>query len=93
MLQYDNILSVLSREPVWSADHEQVRRIFLVLENPFYEGTSKAILEPFQFITSNPGKEIRGKLIEAFNVWLDVPPSKLKVIGKVVNMLHAASLM
>ena len=53
----------------------------------------KAILEPFQFITSNPGKEIRGKLIEAFNLWLDVPASKFKVISKIVNMLHAASLM
>jgi len=75
MSRYDNILNVLSREPVWSTDHEQ------------------AILEPFQFITSNPGKEIRGKLIEAFNIWLDVPADKLKVIAKVVNMLHAASLM
>ncbi|KIK02501.1 hypothetical protein K443DRAFT_677580 [Laccaria amethystina LaAM-08-1] len=52
-----------------------------------------AILEPFTFITSNPGKEIRGKLIEAFNTWLNVPMDKLLVITKVVNMLHAASLM
>ncbi|KAJ3505259.1 hypothetical protein NLJ89_g7512 [Agrocybe chaxingu] len=49
--------------------------------------------QPFTYITSNPGKEIRGKLIEAFNLWLNVPPDKLKVISKVVNMLHAASLM
>jgi geranylgeranyl diphosphate synthase type 3 len=53
----------------------------------------QAILEPFTFITSNPGKEIRGKLIEAFNTWLNVPTDKLLVITKVVNMLHAASLM
>ena len=68
-------------------------RHFALSEKPFYERRSKAILEPFQFITSNPGKEIRGKLIEAFNIWLDVPAGKLKVIAKVVNMLHAASLM
>jgi hypothetical protein len=53
----------------------------------------KAILEPFTFLTSNPGKEIRGKLIEAFNIWLQVPEEKLSVIAKIVNMLHAASLM
>ncbi|RXW23685.1 hypothetical protein EST38_g2152 [Candolleomyces aberdarensis] len=52
-----------------------------------------AILEPFTFITANPGKEIRGKLIEAFNDWLHVPEDKLQVIAKIVNMLHAASLM
>jgi geranylgeranyl diphosphate synthase type 3 len=50
-------------------------------------------LEPFTFITSNPGKEIRGALIEAFNRWLNVPEDKLKVIARVVNMLHSASLM
>jgi geranylgeranyl diphosphate synthase type 3 len=66
----------------------------ITLRKPFYKlEIPKAILEPFQFITSNPGKEIRGKLIEAFNFWLDVPASKLKVIAKIVNMLHAASLM
>lgn len=54
---------------------------------------SKALLEPFKYITSNPGKEIRGKLIEAFNIWLNVPPERLQVIAKIVNMLHAASLM
>jgi len=75
MSRYDNLLEVLSKEPVWSSDHEQ------------------AILEPFKYITANPGKEIRGKLIEAFNIWLDVPSDKLQVIAKVVNMLHAASLM
>ena len=95
MSQYDNLLNVLLREPVWSADHEQVRQFNdHTLRKPFYEREiPKAILEPFQFITSNPGKEIRGKLIEAFNLWLDVPAHKLKVIAKIVNMLHSASLM
>ncbi|KAF8809407.1 terpenoid synthase [Phlegmacium glaucopus] len=53
----------------------------------------EALLEPFKYITSNPGKEIRGKLIEAFNIWLNVPLERLQVIAKLVNMLHAASLM
>ncbi|KAF9559765.1 terpenoid synthase [Agrocybe pediades] len=75
MSTYDNILQVLSDEPAWTQENEEV------------------LLEPFRYITSNPGKEIRGKLIEAFNLWLNVPSEKLQVIAKIVNMLHAASLM
>ncbi|TFK45124.1 isoprenoid synthase domain-containing protein [Crucibulum laeve] len=60
---------------------------------PWSEENEAAILEPFTFITSNPGKDIRTKLIEAFNLWLHVPPEQLQVIARVVNMLHAASLM
>ncbi|KAG6844947.1 hypothetical protein H0H87_002280 [Tephrocybe sp. NHM501043] len=52
-----------------------------------------ALLEPFSYITSNPGKEIRGQLIDAFNVWLEVPTPKLAVISRLVNMLHSASLL
>ncbi|KAJ8074420.1 hypothetical protein PM082_015321 [Marasmius tenuissimus] len=51
------------------------------------------LLEPYTFVTSNPGKDMRGRLIEAFNIWLNVPPEKLAVIARIVNMLHAASLM
>ena len=32
-------------------------------------------------------------MIEAFNMWLNVPEDKLKVISKVVSMLHTASLL
>ncbi|KAJ3731569.1 isoprenoid synthase domain-containing protein [Lentinula guzmanii] len=52
-----------------------------------------AVLEPFTFITSNPGKDMRGRLIEAFNVWLNVPQDRITIIAHIVNMLHAASLM
>jgi geranylgeranyl diphosphate synthase type 3 len=61
--------------------------------NFFIDTKFQALLEPFKYITSNPGKEIRGKLIEAFNLWLNVPSERLQVIAKIVNMLHAASLM
>ncbi|KAF9260428.1 terpenoid synthase [Marasmius fiardii PR-910] len=53
----------------------------------------RTLLEPFTFVTSNPGKDMRGRLIEAFNLWLKVSPEKLAVIARIVNMLHAASLM
>ncbi|KAK7030945.1 hypothetical protein VNI00_013892 [Paramarasmius palmivorus] len=62
-------------------------------EIPWSSRNETAILEPFTFITSNPGKDMRGRLIEAFNRWLNVPEDKLAVIARIVNMLHASSLM
>ncbi|KDR70517.1 hypothetical protein GALMADRAFT_1350432 [Galerina marginata CBS 339.88] len=53
----------------------------------------QAILEPFKYSSASPGKDIRRKLVEAFNDWLEVPRDKLEVIANAVNMFHAASLM
>ncbi|KAJ3481648.1 hypothetical protein NLI96_g7519 [Meripilus lineatus] len=53
----------------------------------------QALLEPFTHISSIKGKEIRPQMIEAFNLWLKVPDAKLRVIAKVVSMLHTASLL
>ncbi|KAF9222343.1 terpenoid synthase [Gyrodon lividus] len=55
--------------------------------------SESVILEPFKYIASKPGKEVRTLLIEAFNVWLDVPRAQLDVVSRVVRMLHSASLM
>jgi geranylgeranyl diphosphate synthase, type III len=76
-MDYDNFLETLSTPSVLS----------------WSERDESAVMEPFTYITSAPGKDIRGKMIEAFNVWLNVPPEKLKTISRVVNMLHSASLM
>ncbi|KAI9495705.1 geranylgeranyl pyrophosphate synthase [Zychaea mexicana] len=51
------------------------------------------LLEPYQYLCDHPGKDIRAKLIAAFDAWLQVPSDKLKVITNVVQMLHTASLM
>ncbi|KIJ41377.1 hypothetical protein M422DRAFT_60437 [Sphaerobolus stellatus SS14] len=56
---------------------------------PEYEA---AVLEPYAYLTQTTGKEIRRKLIEAFNVWLKIPEEE-EVINSVVSMLHSASLM
>lgn len=53
----------------------------------------QTLLEPYTYISANPGKEIRSQLIEAFNLWLKVPDEDLEVIRKVVRMLHNASLL
>lgn len=41
----------------------------------------------------NSGKNVRSQLIEAFNFWLSVDPAELRIINKVVGMLHTSSLL
>ncbi|KAF9560927.1 geranylgeranyl pyrophosphate synthetase [Mortierella alpina] len=53
----------------------------------------QALLEPYTYISSNPGKEMRTELIEAFNIWIKVPAQELAIITKVVKMLHTSSLL
>ena len=48
---------------------------------------------PFDYLESHPGKDIRSALIAAFNQWLQVPSSSLRIITGVVTMLHSASLL
>lgn len=51
------------------------------------------MLEPYTYLSSSPGKEIRSLLVDAFNLWLQVPPEELDVVKRVVRMLHNASLL
>ena len=51
------------------------------------------LIEPYLYITQVPGKDIRSKLIQAFNVWLKVPEDKLAIINEITKMLHNASLL
>jgi geranylgeranyl diphosphate synthase type 3 len=74
-MDYDNIRSVLSQDPLWTKSNET------------------ALLEPFKYTNSHPGKDIRRKLIDGFNIWLNVPAEKLRLITNIVNILHTASLM
>lgn len=55
--------------------------------------SQQVLLEPYRYLCDHPGKDVRAKLIEAFDAWLQVPPDTLKVITNVVQMLHTASLM
>lgn len=36
---------------------------------------------------------MRAQLIDAFNVWLQVPAESIEVVKQVVGMLHTASLL
>ena len=53
----------------------------------------ESLLEPWRYIMEVPGKNVRGLLIKAFNVWLNIPQDKAKEIGEVVRNLHTASLL
>lgn len=55
--------------------------------------SERSLLEPYAYLASRPGKEIRSKLIDAFNFWLQVPERRLRRVRKVVDMLHTASLL
>ncbi|KAI9331158.1 geranylgeranyl pyrophosphate synthase-like protein [Obelidium mucronatum] len=53
----------------------------------------RILLEPFVYLTQARGKEIRSKLVHAFDLWLKVPQDKLNVISEIIEMLHTASLL
>ncbi|KAH7883379.1 terpenoid synthase [Phlebopus sp. FC_14] len=74
---------------------QNIQALLAPLRNPssWTDTSERIILEPFAYIASKPGKEIRTLLIEAFNIWLAVPRPQLDVISRVVRMLHSASLM
>ncbi|XP_069123282.1 geranylgeranyl pyrophosphate synthase-like [Argopecten irradians] len=59
----------------------------------FEQTTEQVLLEPYKYICQIPGKKVRGKLAEAFNHWLNIPPEKLAIIGEATQMLHNASLL
>ncbi|RAL12474.1 geranylgeranyl pyrophosphate synthase spyE [Aspergillus homomorphus CBS 101889] len=51
------------------------------------------IAAPIDYLLSLPGKDLRGRLIAAFDEWLHVPPDKLDLIRRVIELLHTASLL
>ncbi|KAB8227330.1 FPP/GGPP synthase family protein [Aspergillus alliaceus] len=53
----------------------------------------KIIRGPVNYLVSIPGKNIRGKLISAFNEWFHLPEDKLDIIKEIIDGLHTASLL
>lgn len=64
---------------------------------PYSKSNSKEqdeiLLRPFTYLTKNSGKNIRQKLLMAFNVWMKAPTEKVSEVGNIVQMLHNASLL
>eukprot|EP00096_Caligus_rogercresseyi_P009356 TRINITY_DN3162_c0_g1_i1.p1 TRINITY_DN3162_c0_g1~~TRINITY_DN3162_c0_g1_i1.p1 ORF type:complete len:304 (+),score=69.41 TRINITY_DN3162_c0_g1_i1:1057-1968(+) len=53
----------------------------------------KLLLEPFTYLLQAKGKNIRKKLLTAFNSWLKIPSDTLNKISDIIQMLHNASLL
>ena len=54
----------------------------------------KLLLEPYEYLEANPGKDFRSKMILAFDLWIKVPSSEdREMIKRIVSMLHTASLL
>eukprot|EP01064_Diplonema_japonicum_P009352 TRINITY_DN16819_c0_g1_i1.p1 TRINITY_DN16819_c0_g1~~TRINITY_DN16819_c0_g1_i1.p1 ORF type:complete len:312 (+),score=36.78 TRINITY_DN16819_c0_g1_i1:46-981(+) len=51
------------------------------------------LMAPFNHIANVPGKGFRSKMIEAFNVWLQVEEEKIKGVKSIVDKLHTSSLV
>lgn len=57
--------------------------------------TDQALLESYRYISSVPGKDVRGKLIDCFQLWFQVDESTsvLAEIKEIIALLHNASLL
>lgn len=59
----------------------------------FEHEIDKDCIECFYYILNNPGKNIRSRLIDAFQLWLKIEPEQVDAIKEVVTKLHTASLL
>ncbi|CAH8869279.1 unnamed protein product [Trichobilharzia szidati] len=62
-------------------------------ETKFCELAEKVVMEPYYYTCNTNGKGLRSALMSAFNYWLNVNESTLKLISDVIQMLHNASLI
>jgi len=54
---------------------------------------ARECLEPFEYICTLPGKNVRSQLIDGFQSWLQIPLEKVEQIKEIVGYLHNASLL
>ena len=73
--------------------NEEVLDIKVPYSNSNKTAQDEILLEPFTYLLRKKGKDIRPKLLKAFNVWLKVPDEKVKLIGDIIQMLHNSSLL
>jgi geranylgeranyl diphosphate synthase, type III len=64
-----------------------------MLNGANHDESSKVIRAPLDYLLNLPGKDVRSKLMAAFNQWLCIPEEKLEIIKRVVMLLHNASLL
>ena len=52
-----------------------------------------AVLEPMNYLSGIPGKDIRGQLIDCIQQWLKIPEERVVDIKEIITDLHNASLL
>ncbi|KAI4275931.1 MAG: hypothetical protein LQ337_002846 [Flavoplaca oasis] len=57
------------------------------------EEMERDIIQPYEYLASQPGKDIRKQLLAACNVWLQIDETALSTIGRCISKLHNASLL
>lgn len=60
---------------------------------PGLHKTDESVLAPWHYIMRQPGKDIRGLLIDAFQIWFKCSPEHVDAIKSIVGNLHNASLL
>eukprot|EP00816_Leptocylindrus_hargravesii_P013410 CAMPEP_0196816184 /NCGR_PEP_ID=MMETSP1362-20130617/53962_1 /TAXON_ID=163516 /ORGANISM="Leptocylindrus danicus, Strain CCMP1856" /LENGTH=314 /DNA_ID=CAMNT_0042193413 /DNA_START=46 /DNA_END=990 /DNA_ORIENTATION=+ len=55
--------------------------------------TDPALLEAYRYINTVPGKNVRGKMIDCFQLWLKVSEEHTSTIKEIIADLHNASLL
>lgn len=74
--------------------HQPSSHTHRTMPNPDDAAANDPLLEPFRYINSVPGKNVRGKLIECFQYWFRVEnTTALDTIRHIVADLHNASLL
>ena len=52
------------------------------------------LLDPYHYINSNPGKDVRGSLIDCFQTWFNIQDTHaIDIIKEIIADLHNASLL
>jgi ophiobolin F synthase len=59
----------------------------------WYKPGSSALESPIAYINSMPSKGVRSALIDALNLWFQIPKQALDKIENIINILHQASII
>ena len=51
------------------------------------------VLDPINYLTSQPSKGVRDRLVNALQTWLDIPEDSANSIKSIIAALHNSSLM
>lgn len=79
---------------IWTDEEEEVYQPSPINQYKLITNKEpKTINQPYNYLTSQPGKDIRKQILAAFNVWLKIDAVSLDIINRVVGMLHNASLL